>query len=125
MKAGDTFLYPLPNEHLWIVLTNPDANGEVLVVNITTVRSADKDSIDMTVTLNPKDHPFVKDLSYVYYRAAMTKQVSELQAEEKANRLRIKECCSPEVLKLVQMGVGASEHTSKIIVKFYKEHKDL
>ncbi len=125
MKAGDTFLYPIPYEHLWIVVTNPNPNGEVLLVNITTAYSMDKDKVDTTVTLNSKDHQFVKDRSYVYYRAAMTKYVSDLEAEEKAGRLKTKPCCSPEILKLVRDGVSASPHCTRAIRKFYTDHKHL
>lgn len=55
MKAGGAFLFPVPSEHLWIVLTNPDSEGYVLVVNITTAYSDDKDRMDTTVDLNPGD----------------------------------------------------------------------
>lgn len=125
MKAGDTFLYPFPDEHLWIVLTNPDPGGAVLVANITTAYSDDKDRVDTTVTLNRKDHPFIKDRSYVYYRAAMTKLVSELEAEERAGRLKMKQCCSSELLELVRDGVSASEHSTKAIRRFYAERKNI
>ena len=125
MKAGDTFLYPFPTEHLWIVLTNPDPGGLILIVNITTAYSDDKDRVDSTVDLNPGDHPFVSDRSYVYYRAAMTKTVGELEAAEHAGRLKRHACCSESILKLVRSGIGASRHCTKAIKKFYNEHKDL
>ncbi len=82
MKAGDTFLYPLnqaQKAHLWIVATNPDKEGFVLIVNVTTVRTYDKDSLDTTVCLNKGEHPFfTEEQSYIYYRGAMTKKISEI-----------------------------------------------
>lgn len=121
MKAGDTFLYPLPQEHLWVAVTNPNADGEVLIVNITTVRN----DIDRTVILRAKEHPFLTKPSYVYYREAMIKQVSELEGEEKALRLKKHADCAKELLGLICAGISASEHTRPAILKFYKACKDI
>jgi len=128
MKCGDTFLFPLVTAevaHLWIVLTNPDPDGWILLVNVTTAYSHDKDHIDLTVSLNPKEHPFITKPSYVFYREAMTKQVSELEAEEKAGRLKMHAACSNDLIKLARSGVCASKHSQKQIKRFYEERKDL
>jgi hypothetical protein len=128
MKSGDTFLYPLDSsnsEHLWIVVTNPDSDGFILIVNITTVYSDDKDCVDATVCLNPGEHRFVNDRSYVYYRGAMTKKVSDLQAEQKVGRLKMHESCSSALIGLVRAGIGASKHCNKNIKRFYDERKEL
>jgi hypothetical protein len=129
MKVGDTFLHPLspPNsEHLWIVLTNPDEADAVLIVSVTTVYAHDKDNIDMTVTLNKGEHQFLtKPISYVYYREAQVKKVSELRAEEKLGRLKMHQPCSQKIIDLVRAGVTASEHCRRSAKQFYKERKDV
>jgi hypothetical protein len=132
MKVGETFLYPLSpthleqTEHLWIVLTNPDADGAILIVSVTTVYSNDKDSTDPTVWLNRGEHPFLKkESSYVYYRGAMVKKVSELEVEEKAGRLKRTSDCSADLISLARDGVGASPHCTRSVKKYYKERKDL
>jgi hypothetical protein len=128
MKCGDTFLFPLipPDlEHLWIVLTNPDAEGCVLLANITGAYSNDKDRVDLTVGLNPGDHPFVTKAYYVFYREAMIKRVTELESEEKAGNLKMNQPCSESLLRLARSGVSASRHCSKKIRRFFDERKVL
>ena len=129
MKVGDTFLYPLSpanSEHLWIVLTNPDVDGRVLVVNVTTAYSTNKDCVDATVRLNKGEHPFLtKDGSYVYYRGAMMKKITELEADEKAGLLKKHSACSSGLVSLVRDGVCASPHSTRVAQRFYKERKDL
>jgi hypothetical protein len=128
MKCGDTFRFPLIPagiEHLWIVLTNPDPDGWVLVANITGAYSNDKDRADYTVGINPGEHPYVKKPSYIFYREAMTKQVSELESEEKAGNLMMRDACSAALIGLARSGVAASPHCTKKIRRFYEERKHL
>jgi hypothetical protein len=129
MKAGDTFLYPLqpPNtEHLWIVATNPNADGAVLIVNVTTMHSFDKDHIDGTVCLNQGEHIFLTEKhSYVYYRGAQIKKISELENEKSAGMLKPQPPCSKTVIDLVRSGFNASEHCQKGIRRFYEQSKNL
>ncbi|GAC1662418.1 MAG: hypothetical protein NVS9B4_16040 [Candidatus Acidiferrum sp.] len=129
MKVGDTFLYPLspPHaEHLWIVLTNPDADGSILIVSVTTAYSNNKDCMDGTVTLNRGEHPFLtKELSYLYYRGAMIKKVSELQGEERAGLLKRHSACSDNLISLARGGVAASPHCNRNVKRYYGERKDL
>ncbi|SRR6266568_716889 len=129
MKVGDAFLYPLspPHaEHLWIVLTNPDADGSILIVSVTTAYSNNKDCIDATVRLNKGEHPFLtKESSYIYYRGAMIKKVSELESAEKTGLLKKHDACSNNLIGLARSGVGASPHCSRNVKKYYNECKDL
>lgn len=132
MKVGDTFLYPLSptgkehTEHLWIVLTNPDADGCVLIVSVTTVYVHDKDRMDNTVVLNRGEHRFLTNKqSYIYYRGAMIKKISELQASEKAGELKHDEPCSASLISLARGGVAASPHCARVHAQYYKNCKDL
>jgi hypothetical protein len=128
MKCGDSFLFPLRTEeiaHLWIVLTNPDPEGWILVANITTVYSSDKDRADLTVCVNPGEHPFVTKLSYIFYREAMTKRISELEAEEKAGNLKMNAACSQVLTSMARAGIRGSKYCTKAIQRFYNERKEL
>ncbi len=128
MKVGDTFLYPLSpqnEEHLWIVLTNPDTDDAILIVNVTTAYSNDKDRIDTTVSLNAGEHQFLKKASYVYYRGAQVKKVAELRGEEKMGRLKMHDPCSSNLIGLARAGIVASKHCSKVLQRFYSERKDI
>jgi hypothetical protein len=128
MKSGDTFLYPLDfshSEHLWIVLTNANQDGFILIVSVTTAYSQDKDSIDTTVQLHSGEHRFINRDSYVYYRGAMIKKVEELRAAEKSGHLKMHDACSGKLIGLVRAGIAASAHCTKTIRKFYSDHKHL
>jgi hypothetical protein len=129
VRVGDTFLFPLNSqaiEHLWIVVTNPDPNDCVLVVNVTTLKSNDKDSVDGTVCLNAGEHPFLtKEQSYVYYRGAEIKKISDLRSEETAGRLQMRESCSTNVISLVRSGFGASIHCTRVIKSYYDKSKNI
>ena len=65
VQAGDTFLLPLNSNvtpHLWVILTDPDENGEVLGVNLTS-HDVFKDT---TVTLEAGDIPSSEEeLSFI------------------------------------------------------------
>jgi len=66
------------------------------------MRSFDKDHIDATVCLNKGDHEFCTErLSYIYYRGAQIKQISELEAEKLAGQLKPHKPCKAEILGLV------------------------
>jgi hypothetical protein len=123
MRAGDAFLYPIPTEHLWIVITNPNASGAVLIVNITSIKTGKEP--DLTVPVRRGEHPYVTHDSFVYYREAMTKTVTELAAEEKAGRLKWQDICTAKLLEVVRSGVSASPHTRRGIAQFYKDHKNI
>jgi len=128
MVAGDTFLYPLDfshSEHLWVVLTNQNAEGSVLIVNVTTAYSRDKDSVDATVELHAGEHRFIDRDSYVYYRGAMVRKVCDLEAAEQSGLLRMHDPCPGKLLGLIRAGIGASKHCTKTIRKFYADYKDL
>jgi hypothetical protein len=129
MKVGDTFLHPLSattQAHLWIVLTNPDANGSILIVNVTSIYSHDKDRIDPTVILNRNEHRFLtNERSFIYYRGATVMKLSDLQTDEQLGLLKKDQVCSANVISLARAGVTASPHCTPRIQKYYKECKDL
>ncbi len=102
---------PIP--HLWFVVTEPDAvTRECAVVSLTILRQ-DK---DRTVVLAPADHSFINHPSVVHYSGALIVNADRLVALLLAGTIQPSECCSPDVLKLVQQGINASPFTpSKVI----------
>ncbi len=124
MNSGDTFLRPAhstPSErqHLWIVVTNPDSQNLVLIVNITSFKSWQ----DQTVILNLGEHSFITETSCVFYREAEIVDNAKLDEAEKAGAILRRECCSQSVIDLIRGGVTASPHTKRNIKKFYNESK--
>jgi hypothetical protein len=116
LKVGDTFLLPPKSgvvEHLWIVLTPPDAKGEAVCVNVTS------DDEDHTTELVVGDHSFIKHPSVIRYRTAKS---INLQVVEDVIQGKISPqgmiCighhpCSPALIKRVQEGLLSSPHTEK------------
>ena len=67
--AGDTFLYPLnqpSKEHLWVVATQPDAEGRFVITYLNSLRG----SKDQTVILFAREHEFVRHDTCVNYAVA-------------------------------------------------------
>lgn len=70
MKPGDTFFGFDKRGHLWFVLTEEDANGEVVVANFTTHDLARRRcSLDCLVVASG-DHPFLRHESCIFLQGA-------------------------------------------------------
>ncbi|SRR6266481_4113596 len=118
LKCGDTFLAPITSsgtEHLWIIITDPDADGKAVGVNITTQRTYS----ETTVILNAGDHPFVAHPSVINYRDA---RIIDVKAVYTAIRIKPRsfvcksqESCSADLLKKVQEGMLKSTKAQKAI----------
>ena len=70
MKSGECYKYTdEPDDHLWIVLTDPSGgSGEVIVANVTTWRTSPKP--DPACVLVQGDHAVINHTSWVWYQAA-------------------------------------------------------
>lgn len=78
-KPGDSiFIDDLGGGHRYVVLTKPDSNDRVRIVNFT----ADEFGKDCTVTFKPKHHRklFIKP-TVVNYRGARPMSLSKLESE--------------------------------------------
>jgi hypothetical protein len=111
LRCGDTFLIPKRGseaEHLWIVITEPDENGQAVCVNIT---SRNNES-DTTVVLRPGDHSFVKKESVVYYVDAqvldLAKVAAAIKAKPRSYVCTLHDSCEPELLARIQEGLQRS-----------------
>ena len=79
LRAGQTILLPKPGHdtaHLWVILTAPDAQGLVLLVNFTTLRPHS----DRTVEIQAGDHPFVVHPTVVHFADARLTPASSIEA---------------------------------------------
>ena len=123
MDCGDTFLAPAPGgaatPHLWIVVTQPDAEFHLCaIVSVTTLRN----SKDQTVILRAGDHPFIRHDSTIFFGDAMIVDARRLESEIAAGLALVREKCSAATLKLVQDGVLASPFSRPKILRFCREH---
>ncbi len=124
VQAGDTFLLPLNYgvvPHLWVILTDPDENGEVLGANLTS-HDVFKDT---TVTLEAGEHPFIRRKTVVNYPEAKIIHAETLESSVERGYAEQKEPCSPELLKKIRDGVFSSEFTPQEKSKYLKKRLGL
>ncbi len=122
LSAGDTFLSPKTadaKEHLFFVLSDPDAMNKSLCVNITSLQSFH----DQTVVLKAGDHPFVRHDSAVLY---VDIDERDMYALDKLMAMKSPKfvCqphkqCSVQLLQRLRQGVIDSPDVEKIVKKKY------
>ena len=122
VSAGDTFLYPLnenSKEHLWVVATDPDDDGRVAIVSLTSLRGAK----DQTVILRKGDHPFIKWETCVYYSFADVWSTEKIAVEVAANNAVYLEPLSPDILQLILDGFTSSDFVKNRVLMYLRERK--
>ena len=116
---GDSFMLPKPGqepEHLWVLITNPDAvTHEAIMVNVTTQRPHS----DTTTILNVGDHPFVQKPSVIFYADARTVDTRLLDAAVQRGACDARDAFQTTVIRRIQAGVEASPLTPKKIKTAY------
>ena len=120
MHCGDTFLMaPLLglDPHLWIIVTEADANGDVVIANVTTLQ----ESADQTVILRKGNHPFIHHDSVVRFGDARIVKMNSIKAQLTAATIQPREACSKELLAEIQAGVLASDHTPRKVITFCRK----
>ena len=102
MSLGDTFLNLNPDSpvHLWIIASNPTADGHIVILNLTTrVQGCDE-----TCIVHAGEHVFVKHDSVVAYQRGQLIPTSVLGLMKRMGCYRSMEPLSRELLKRVQQG---------------------
>ena len=103
--------------HLHIIAIDPDREGLVIVVSVSSVyRFADR-----TVLLKAGEHPWVKHESFIAYGFARLQKASEIETRLSRLPKLVKEHCSEGLLKRVQSGILESEQTENGVKHFYRE----
>jgi hypothetical protein len=107
MRIGDTFLGALPGEisHLWIIITPPNDQNEVVIVNLTSTQC------DSTCRVAVGDHPFVKKPSVIRYQDARLRSLVRLETALKRGLIQPHHPAAGGLLKKIQQGALESEFT--------------
>ncbi|WP_415199523.1 hypothetical protein [Silvibacterium sp.] len=105
--------------HLWVITTNPNPDGYVLVVSLTSL----KGSKDQTVILNPADHPFIKWATCVAYAFSDLMTVEKLSELIECGNAKQHHPMSADRTQLILDGFLSSDFTKKRIVQFVKQYK--
>jgi len=106
-------------EHMYFVLSEPDIEDKVLVVNITDINNpAGKDT---SCILNVGDHPKITKKSVAYYKKAMEMSASVILKKLQTKDLNQIEDLSKQILKKMQDGAKQS----KFLPTKFKKYFDL
>lgn len=90
---------PIP--HLWIVLTFPDQNSNVLIVNLTEKREGS----DTTVVLYPGEHRSIYKETVVYYADARKAPAKALEEISQKPDYDFDDDLSDELLEKIKSGL--------------------
>ena len=110
MNAGETFHSQSPSStrpHLYIVITDPDPIGNLVIVNVT----SQGQSKDQSCVLNPGDHPFITRESVINYAEAIITNENTIQNGARGGVVQFDAAVTPKVLSKIQAGALASPQT--------------
>lgn len=101
MNAGDTFLTPDFDDHLWVIVSDPAIDPKRLVV---VCFLSWREHYDQACVLHAGDHPFVRHDTCVHYPAATLVDDATLEALRTSGKLRPKAPLSADVLERIRKG---------------------
>lgn len=103
-------------EHLHFVISNPDKNGYVLLVNISTLNEYESDK---SCVLNSTDHERIKHPSIIKYAKAHSCKKEYLDSQYNHGLLIKEKPISLDVLKKIQDGAKKSDALSNKYKNFF------
>lgn len=122
VKCGDVFYMAKSvgaTPHLWVVLTEPDENGEVAMVNITTLRA----NSDTAVIIRSNEYYRTTHDSAVHFQDARIVEQENILKAIKGGVCQKCNPCSPALIKKIQEGITKSKLTPQKVIKFYLSNK--
>lgn len=120
--AGQTFLFPLNDEsceHLWVIATEPDSEGQFATANFTSLKGAK----DQTLILRKAEHPFLKWDTCVAYSLAEISTTEKLQAYLDCGRARMHEDLPIALLRDFLDGFLGSDYTKNRVRQFVRDYR--
>src|SRR5690349_7712362 len=106
MNAGDTFLTPDVDDHLWVIISDPAMDSERLVV---VCFLSWREHHDQACVIEPDEHPFVKHSTCVNYPGATVVNDATLESLRGKGKLRAKAPVSPELLERIRRSAEAAD----------------
>ena len=121
LKCGDAIYMPKfsgGTPHLWIIVTEPDGNGDVAMVNVTSWRA----NSDETVIIESGEHHRITHRSVVFYQDARISSAEAIRLGVEAGYCALCDSCSPELLERIKAGLVQSKFTPGKIIEFCAGH---
>lgn len=114
VRCGDTFLLfdeenPAEKAHLHLVITDPDDQGQCVLVSVTTRRAKS----DTMVCLNAGDHPFLTHpsvITYAYSKVLSVSKITEMIANGDATP---KEPADAKIVARAQSGMRETDRAPR------------
>lgn len=120
VSAGDTFVLRKPGRnsipHLWVVVTDPDDDGKVVIASLTTRRPHSDD----TVILRRGDHLFIRHETVIFYRDAQMPMASDLMNAVHGGAATMHAPFHLDILTDIQEGLDRSPHTPNHIKEYVR-----
>jgi hypothetical protein len=105
LHVGFTFF---DGHHVWFVVTEPDYDNEVVMVNATTLT---EDFPDVTCKLTSQDHPSLIHESVIFYGKAKIFNAANFQGSVKSGHFKPRAQASDELMVRIRKGARDSEKT--------------
>jgi hypothetical protein len=122
-SKGDTFLFPLncPNtiDHLWAIISDPDANGSFAAANLT---DFENNAGDTNCIIEVGEHPYVTKRSVIKYGDARLFTEVKLQQAEAGRLLVKRQPLSGVLLAKIQNGALTSDDTPPQVSETVRTH---
>ncbi|MCC2626032.1 MAG: hypothetical protein K0R14_1905 [Burkholderiales bacterium] len=109
-------------KHLFIILTDPaqTRQSEVLLVNVSTIRNGI--IFDEACIIEPGEHPFIKNRSFIFYRHARLEESKNLIRKVKSGEFIAHEAISDILYNKIAAGLLKSKFLASKFKYFYQEH---
>jgi len=103
--------------HLFVVVTDEDANGMHILVNITSVDP--EIPHDETCETNVGDHPFITKASYVAYEYAIERHKNFVDRQAKLKIYKAHKPASDALIAKICAGIKKSKFTPRAVKDCY------
>ena len=111
MEAGYTFLLTQVDDHLWVILSDPNQDPrEILVVSITTWREGK----DPACMIEREEHPFVTHRSCLTYIEARVLSRDSFYTLKDGGYLKLQEPVSNELLGRMREAAAKTQNLKPV-----------
>lgn len=111
---------PAEAKHLFVILTNADKYGQLLLVSISTIRTGK--NYDATTIVVPGEHEFIKAPSFVYYRKIEQRPRTGLIKCVENGLFSTKEPTTDRLFNRICSGLPQSEMSAPWAIKYFAEN---
>jgi hypothetical protein len=109
---------PDEGQHLYVIMTNPCDEGQSLLVSLSSIKEGRFH--DPACIIEVGEHPFVTKRSYVEYRLSRIIRCDHITKCVDGWTFTPKADVSDDLYAKIAAGIGASEFSSKLTIKYYE-----